>query len=172
MGAYYGTDSQGRSTVTPFPPPHGKNPSVGQSPPRGEQSRPGCSLTPRASRLGEDTRAARCSWDLLKAPGRAPLGCPPGHGPTPPPGCPAATVVTGSTRGPQGQDWDQVRQGWEGRGPEGARTAHPPGIRLAVVLSGHDVLKQLPARDPAGRARRSQIPETPRPRHFHHCHQH
>lgn len=34
------------------------------------------------------------------------------------------------------------------------QAAHPPGIGLTVVLSGHNVLKELPTSHPAGKADR------------------
>lgn len=42
----------------------------------------------------------------------------------------------------------------------GAGAPHPPGIRLAVVLSCHNVLEELAASDPAGKHTKSPAPQT------------
>lgn len=73
-------------------------------------------------------------------------------------GSPARAPVTGADAGRRAGR-GPVRDRPEGRGRRGAGGPHPPGIRLAVVLSRHNVLEELAASDPEGKAHRGHGPE-------------
>lgn len=125
----------------------------------GQTARPrGLSALPPSAPQEEPLCAGRATWDIQAAP--APQPCPRASsraGPgihqagslALPPGCPSARLETRGTWGPEGHGPGFGRAaGQEKRGQDSARALHPPGVRLAVVLSRHDVFKELPASDP------------------------